>query len=476
MSPQMVVPRRPVATPRPFAGNAPSPGPFPQAAADSGRGTLSFWICAAYTFLIFSRTVEFIDSSGRLHLSLVSGLLCLVAVVVTGGIPKMLISRPGWWLSLFCFWIFIGLPFSTWKGGSVSTFQSVWIKSYLTFFIVGGLIFTLKQLRTMTVIFALATISQIYLAFHASSSSNQEDDRLAVTYGSLGNANDLASALLIGAPFIVFAMTDKKINPFFRMLCLPLLGVLLVAVLKTGSRGGLVAIVVLIMVGFFRSSAGGKMKIMLAGICLLALFAAVVPSELRTRYMTIFKTDRTATTSHGAESALDSSNARKELFRNAFILTYRHPIFGVGLGQFSVQSFNLCVERGLTGMWFTCHDIFGLVSAEIGIPGLIFFCGCLISCLRLLSRISKLAPATPELEELSRLGNTLLMSMVAFLACGIFNTQAYSYQLPVLAGLAAALDRFGAPYLASAPSSQLARTPPAFVNRHLAGRTIPAMS
>jgi O-antigen ligase len=350
------------------------------------------------------------------------------------------------------------------KGGSVANFQSIWLKSYLTFFIVGGLIFTLKQLRTMTVIFGFSTACQIYLAFH--NAATQEDDRLAATYGSLGNANDLASALLIGAPFLLFAMADKKVNAFFRLLCIPLLVLLAITVLKTGSRGGLVATALLIMFSFFKASAGGKMKIAVAGICVLALFAAVVPSDLRSRYMTIFKTDRTASTTVGAGSALDSSNARKALIENAIILTLRHPVFGVGLGQFSMQSFNLFVERGTTGMWFTCHNIFGMVAAEIGIPGLIFFTGILVVCLRMLTRIAKTPKSTPELELISRLGYALLMAMVAFLACGMFNTQAYSHQLPVLAALTAALDRVAAPYLAKAPAPAPA-APPVFVNRRL---------
>jgi O-antigen ligase len=160
-----------------------------------------------------------------------------------------------------------------------------------------------------------------------------------------------STALLIGMPFVLFAMGDKKINWFWRILCIPLLGVLLVSALKTGSRGGLIAIVALIAFGFIRASAAGKLQVLGAALCL------VVPSDLRTRYMTIFKTDRTASTTQAADAARDSSNARRGLIENAFILTFRRPAFGVGLAQFSPQSFDLFVARGLTGMWFTCHGL-----------------------------------------------------------------------------------------------------------------------
>jgi hypothetical protein len=472
MSPQTGVSRKPV-NPLPlFGGNPLSVAPSAQAMAESKGGSLAFWTCAAYTFLLFSRTVEFIDSTGRMHLSLISGLVCILAVLATGTIPALLISKPGRWISLFSFWIFIGLPFSTWKGGSINSFQNGWLKSYLTFFIVGGLIFTLAQLRTMTVIFALSTASQIYLSYH--NGASQDSDRLAVTYGSLGNANDLASALLVGMPFVLFAMGDKKINPFWRFLCIPLLGVLMVSALKTGSRGGLIGIAALIAFGFVKASGAGKMKILVGAVCLVAIFAAVVPSDMRNRYMTIFHTDRTASTTQGDESALDSSQARRGLMENALILTIRHPIFGVGLAQFSPQSFDLFVERGITGMWFTCHDIFGLVAAETGIPGLIFFCGTIVTCFRILSRISKLPASNPELDLISRLGLTILMALVAFTMCGIFNTQAYSHQLPVLAGLTAALSRIAAPHIAKEEASRAPAITPTFVNRRLRQQTVQA--
>jgi hypothetical protein len=436
-------------------------------------GSLTFKICAFYTFLTISRTVEFIDSSGRLHLALLSGVICILALIATGTIPNMVISRQGKWMNLFCLWIFIGLPLSTWRGGSVQAFQQGWSKSYLTFFIIGGLIVTLKQFRSMTLVLAAGTVCQIYLAFK--NAVNQEDDRLAVTYGSLGNANDLATALLIGAPFVLFLMGDKKVNPFLRMMGYPLLAALVVAVLKTGSRGGLVALGVLITFAFFKANAGGKLKILVAGIAVLAIFATVVPDDLRSRYMTIFKTDRAAA-SAGDNSALDSSDARRELLKNSVILTFRHPLFGVGLGNFSNQSFNLFVERGMVGMWFTCHDIFGMVASETGLPGLFFFCMILISTFKSLSLLAKLPHTTPELELISKLGKALMVATVAYFTCGIFNTSAYSPMLPMLASLAAALDRVAAPYLPGARPLQVPTGPPAFVNRRLGQATVQATS
>jgi O-antigen ligase len=385
---------------------------------------------------------------------------------MSGNLPPMMVSNQGKWLSLLCFWIFAGLPFSMWKGGSISVFNGLWIKSFVMFFIVGGLIFTLKQMKTMVMVLALSTGYEIYLALH---SGVAEGDRLSMTYGTLGNANDLASALLTGLPFVLYILFDGKTNLFLRLLSLPLAILLMVAVLKTGSRGALIAIAILIVVVFFKSSAGMKLSIVVGCIFFVGLFAAVVPSSLRARYMTILS-DSGARTSREALSAVESSGARRELLKNSIKLTLKHPVFGVGLGQFAPQSFNLLISEGKGGMWFTSHDVFGLVAAETGLPGLFFFCGTIVAAFLPAWRMSKLQATTPELGSISSLSYTLMMALVVYFVCGIFSTQAYTYQLPVLASLSVALERIAAPYIAAsaASTSRNMAIPYAFVNRRLA--------
>jgi O-Antigen ligase len=451
---------------------APAAGFAPSLKSTAPVPSLVFWFAAWYTFLSFSHSVEFIDTTGRLHLSIITGLLCIVGLLATGGLPVMLVSKPGVWLSLFSFWIFVGLPFSMWRGGSFADFTGVWIKSYVTFFLVGGLIFSLDQVRKMALVLALCALSQIYLAFHG---GIQSDNRLTMSYGSLGNSNDLATALLVSLPYVVFVILNKRSNTILRILFIPMTVMLFVAVLKTGSRGGLIAVAALIAIAFFRSPGGNKLQIAVAAIIVVGLFAAFVPSSLRARYMTIFSNE-SAGDSQSVASAVDSSNARRALLKNSVELTLRHPVFGVGLGQFAPQSFNLMIAKGQPGMWFTSHDIFGLVGSEIGIPGLIFFCGTMVVCFRSLHRMSKLPKVTPEIDLISGLANAIFMSLAAYVVCGIFSTQAYAYQLPVLASLTAALERVAAPYIAGAVPTRTVPVSAPFVNRRLAQRRIPVTS
>jgi O-antigen ligase len=321
-------------------------------------------------------------------------------------------------------------------------------------------------------IMAASACCQIYLAFHG---GIQDESRLQMSYGSLGNSNDLATALLMGLPYIVYFIADKKLAVIFRPFFLIPAILLFIVVLKTGSRGALVAIAVLTFIVFLRSSVLGKGLILVIILLFSALFVVVVPQNLKERYMTIFKSDRSNATQ---QSALDSSNARREIFKNSLILTAKHPLFGVGLGQFGTQSFNLFVARGMPGMWFTSHDIFALIAAELGVPALIFYCALLWVCFRALLRLSRVGRDTPEKALISNMGYCMLMSLVAFVVCGIFSTEAYTYQLPGLASLTVALERIAAPYVVAGATSAPTRLPmlPPFVNRRLAQGRIPAAS
>ena len=118
-------------------------------------------------------------------------------------------------------------------------------------------------------------------------------------------------------------------------------------------------------------------------------------------------------------------------------------------------------------MWFTSHDIYGLVSSEIGLPGLLFYLGLIFVCFRDLRRLSRLPVQTPELKAIAHMAYCLMMSLVTFVICGIFSTAAYTFQLPLLAALTAALVRIAQPHLQkTAPVAQAHAATP-FVNRRL---------
>jgi hypothetical protein len=132
---------------------------------------IAFGIGCVYTFLLFSHASEFIDDHGRMHLVILSAALAIMALISTGNGPRMLATIQGKWLTAFISWLFLGLPFSMWKGGSFAMFKDACIKSYIAFFLVGGLIFSLAQIRKVFFWLGLGTCVIVFLAFHAGSTA-----------------------------------------------------------------------------------------------------------------------------------------------------------------------------------------------------------------------------------------------------------------------------------------------------------------
>lgn len=447
-------------TPKPFAPVVESYG---QPQADRGAAAPepvnvnggAYAIGAVYLFFLFSHATEFIDTRGRLHLVVFAAIGAMIAAVQAGKLPSMLSSKAGICLSLFTMFLILSIPFSSWKGGSFHSFMDSWSKSYIAFFLVGGLVFTIQQMRKSLFLLGLGTIGTIYFSFKATKMN--DDGRMAVEYGSLGNSNDLAGALLTGLPFLLYIMFDKRRSAFVRIICFPLACVLMLVVFKTGSRSGLITIVVMVLLFFLRATAGNKLKMVVVCGVGAALLPLVAGNTLMARYKTMFKTDVDSNMSEDVASAVQSTQARRQLVYNAIELTLRHPIFGVGLGNFSNQSAELEISKGRPALWFTSHDIYLLVSSETGVVGIVLYMGTMLFTFGTLIRIGRAAKREGGMEEIEDMAACIFMALAAFAASGAFSTNAYTAQLPLFAGLTVAFDRIAKPILAAAEEKRFAQ-------------------
>ncbi|MDQ6679092.1 MAG: O-antigen ligase family protein, partial [Acidobacteriota bacterium] len=387
------------------------------------------------------------------HMVVVMALLAAFSALTGGLIPKTLSSKLGIQVTLFTGVLILSLPFSSWKGGSVSSFMDTWLKSYIAFVLTASLIFTVEQFRRTVFVLSVATVGVIYIAFHATKMN--DDGRLSVTYGSLGNSNDLAATLLLGLPFILYAIVDKKRAAFIRILFVGLVGILLILIVRTGSRACLLVLSLMAVLAFFKASGSNKIKVLVLSAVMACVFPFIVSQTLLDRYKTMFTDKVQASTSEEAASAIESTNARKQLMRNALELTVRNPIFGVGIGNFAMKSAELEIANGRAPLWFTAHDVYLLISSETGVICLSLYLSILFFSFKILFSIQRAARREPELAEVGKLAYAVSMSIVAFAACGIFSTNAYNVQLPILAGLTAALERISKPLIVAADARRM---------------------
>lgn len=153
--------------------------------------------------------------------------------------------------------------------------------------------------------------------------------------GTLGDPNELALAIGAVMPF-VFAFATVRRKLWMNVLTFVLLGLSLVTVILTSSRGG--QLVVLTVFGFYFVRRYG-----FKGLLIGAIVAAPV----------LLFGGR-----HG-EEADSSEMERIDLLYEGMDMIRAHPFIGVGVGQF--------VENVPTAM--TAHNAYVLACSELGFPG-----------------------------------------------------------------------------------------------------------
>src|SRR5205814_992528 len=103
-------------------------------------------------------------------------------------------------------WAVICTPTSTWRGGSVEVLLYQWLPSMMGF-LNCGLIVTLSQGRSIG---AVLSGSSVFMALSSFFLFKTVDDRNSLAEGTLSNPNDLASLLLLGAPFLLVPLLVRK--------------------------------------------------------------------------------------------------------------------------------------------------------------------------------------------------------------------------------------------------------------------------
>ena len=160
----------------------------------------------------------------------------------------------------FTLWLMVCIVFSTWPGRSMYVLTDQWYKALLTFFLAAGILYTVKQCRTVIKVLAAATIllSLMTLAFR----TVDNDGRLIFAFTRYRNPNDLGMVLVASIPLIGFlvAQSGKIGKTIGTLSIIPVL----ICISKTGSRGAMVGVAMLICATFIKASMFNKVKLLAA--------------------------------------------------------------------------------------------------------------------------------------------------------------------------------------------------------------------
>lgn len=169
------------------------------------------------------------------------------------------------------------------------------------------------------------------------------------------NPNDIASILALGIPICWYAGLRNK-NFWVSKLYMAIPAVLVIAILLTGSRAGLVKAILAFGLIFWSLTEGSNFRrllILCSGALIISIVLTVVPSRTLTRLGT--------TTSEIGSGTL---GGRTEIWSVGMEVFYQNPLLGIGAGNF----------RTVVGDYFMYdrapHNVFLAILVEQGIIGL----------------------------------------------------------------------------------------------------------
>ena len=411
-------------------------GDAPEVVPPDPLRSIAFHLGLLLLFLRISmlHQVQTVMMGFNLYLLYLFGIPAIIGVVAAGGLRRAFRGRPAYYWTGFAIWMFLAIPFSSYRRGSAELLLTYLRTDLIMLFVTGGLAVTWRECKQLMHAIAWGVFVNLMCARIFLKGMGSEN-RVSLEFGSISNPNDLAAHLLLALPFLLWVAMNSR---FILMRLFAMLGVVygLYVILGTGSRGALLALGAASVYFLVRGTA--RQRLVLVGIAPIA--AAVLLTAVPTRILQRL-TSFSANSADSVQEAIESSMLREYLLKTSIDYTFQHPLFGLGPGQFS--SFEGMHNQiiGTHGYWHEAHNTFTQVSSECGIPGAILFIAGIVSTFLLLNRTFRQARNRPDCADIRAAVFCVSLALVAFCTAIAFVNFAYFFYLPAMAGLAIAMSK-----------------------------------
>jgi O-antigen ligase len=395
----------------------------------------TFILVWLFVFEAFVRLEDIFPITGALHPVLSLGIGAAIAQIhdVITGRARFLWSRELNAVLLLTGWFILGIPFAIWHGGSMRLLVDVWLRTLLFFFLLTQTLTTFGRVRKIlwAVLLSELVASVASLLVRGNATYSVGGRFAGINKGLLG-WNFLGITLSVTLPFLAWLYVTKR-SALRTTILLAALGSSVWMVMLTASRGGLMGIILSLALTWWFVLRGTRRGRPLAALLILGLLVSVglAPSVLWDRAATVWSSSPDQRNAEAA-SAEDSTEGRIRLLEASIADTLQHPIFGLGLGNFSVYQGN----QGHSTGWYGTHNTFTQVSSEAGIPALLLLIYLIWVAIQNMKKVSHAPPSEKVSFEIRQLANATRASILIFVFTAFFAHIAYEYLLYSLIGIA----------------------------------------
>ncbi len=398
--------------------------------------SIGFFFTAAYLATLYGFLSELLDIVGHIHLPVayIFGVPALLAGAFGGRFSSLFRTRVGYYMTFFCAFMAASVPFSLVHSASLLLLKSTILTEYSIFFLIAMLASTVRRVRILMYTVAASCAIDLLAAVPYGVTIK---GRFAFAAGSLANPNDFALHMLIGLPFFLLIFFDKRTAALLKLGAAAAILGMVYLTLQTGSRMGMICLLIIGVFTMMKASFSQRIALAVLTLSVVVALPAVAP-ETWARLSPMFNPAATHQ-SYAAREATGSTLGRLDLLQRSLEVTLQHPVFGVGIGEFADAEAGLAKSEGIPARWQVTHNAYTQVSSECGVPAFLCFVAVIFGSLRLSLRLYDRTRRVPAYHQTAQMALNLALA-TACLAVGMFfDSLAYTYYPPVVAGLSVAL-------------------------------------
>lgn len=421
-------------------GSTPDVEPVPSVQAPafeySASPAVTVGLYALCTYLVsgYATDLSYRFLGSKPYVSMISGIIVFLCFLMSGRTFVALKSTVGrLWLGL-AIWMCVCVIFSRWRSGSIELLQTYLTKQHLILFCMAAFAPTVKHCRSImrASIFGTYILILVCIFFGQTDTSG----RFAIpTNIYFMNPNDLAIQLLLGLGFFLFNVRQQS----WMARIIGAVGFLGASyfLLKTASRGALIACVVFVMLWIFVSENRARLVVLALPIAFLLI--VLMPRDTLHR-LTLLGSDVSKATTSEEEKALSSQWERQHLLKESIKYAIRNPLFGIGPGRFGEAIWEDAKSEGRHEASLGTHNTYTQIAAECGIPGLIMYVAAIVITIRSSFRLCRATMRDKSQQLVSALAFTCCVMTTAFAISVFFHHMAYYRDTTVVLGLWVATD------------------------------------
>src|ERR1044072_2033843 len=326
-----------------------------------------------FTIAVYLRPYEFIPALWPLRtMAFWIALVTALAYVPTQlGLEGNLTSRPREvnLLLLFGLMVLLSVPFADDPAYSFGGFLD-FIKVILIFVVLVNVVRTESRWRRLGLLLLAIScyLGASALRNYGAGLQMVEGFRVRGSIGNMfDNPNDMALHLVTMVPISVGLMlsTRNQLAKLFYIVCALLM---LGGIAVTFSRGGFLGLFCAAGGVIWKLRSRNRFLVVVAGVVLAGALLLFAPGALADRFSSVFDKDQGS-----------SVGARKDDLKRSLLVSARHPLFGIGIGNYMFRS-----NRGLA-----THNAYTQVSSELGVAAFVLYLLFMITPLKRLRAIEK---------------------------------------------------------------------------------------